>query len=89
MNEAALAGLALPLVLSMVNQRGWSGQTKSFIMFAACLVVTAADRLLTGTSTGDELVVVLTATVSSYYGFWKPTGIAGRVEDATMFSDDD
>ncbi len=82
-----------PVVLSVINQPGWSEKTKAVVAFLYCLVVGTITAYLTGATTGADVVttvlIVLVITISTYKGFWKPTGIAPSIEAKTSRSNYD
>jgi hypothetical protein len=87
--NAAVVGLALPILLSVIIQSKWSTRTQSIVALAACLVVGGGVALLENTSVAETVGQVIAATFISYKAFWEPTGIADSVESATNFGGED
>lgn len=83
---ALIVGFALPPVLSVLVQTHWNAQVKSLLAFAACVAAGLGTAYFAG-DIGDDWVssalIVLVTGISTYQGFWKPTGIAPTVEAAT------
>ena len=84
--QTALAGLLLPIWVGVVAQENWSSRAKSIAMLAGCVVIAAFEHFARGNAEVQSFMIVLTAAVSSYYGFWKPSGIAQRVEETTYIN---
>lgn len=84
---ALIVGFALPPVLSLLMQSGWSEQLQALVAFAACAVAGAGTAYFQGDFTGRRFVeaglVVLVTTIATYKGFWKPTKISPAIETAT------
>ena len=89
---ALLVGFLMPLLLSVIQQPGWSKPVRAIVMFIVCIVgglITvwvATPGGLSGSSTHGIIGVCLTvalAAVAFYEKFWKPTGVAPAIEAAT------
>lgn len=82
-----IVGFALPPVLSVVMQSGWSVRLQAVIAFLACAVAGAGTAYLQGDLTGERFVeaglVILVTTIATYKGFWKPTGVSPSIETKT------
>lgn len=86
---AAIVGTLLPLAIAMISQQGWSTKTRSLL--TSVLSVLAAVGTVHFTNPGGleaAPLVITTATIltlagSTYRTFWKPTGIAPAVNEAT------
>jgi hypothetical protein len=82
-----IAGFLGPLALAVIIQTGWSRQIQAFLAFlysaAISVVTTALESNLSFENWLTSLFVVFTATISAYYGFWKPTSIAPQIEANT------
>jgi hypothetical protein len=87
---SALVGLLLPLGSAIIIQRGWATEIKAvaqaLISLAAAVVITYTE----GNLDGDHLrqlfmsfVIVFVPSIAAYYGFFKPTAIAPKIESAT------
>lgn len=82
-----IVGFALPPVLSVVQQSGWSDRLRAVVAFAACAVAGAGVAFFQGDLTGKRFVeaalVVLVTALATYRNFWKPTGVAPAIETKT------
>lgn len=82
-----IVGFALPPVLSVIMQSGWSQRLQAIVAFAACAVAGAGVAYFQGDLTGERFVeaglVVLVTAVATYRNFWKPTGISPAIETKT------
>jgi hypothetical protein len=82
-----IAGFFTPLALSVVIQTGWPRGVQSVLAFGVAavlaVVTTALEAELNFEDWVTSLFVVLTATISTYYGIWKPTGVAPSLEQST------
>jgi len=83
-----ISGSVIPLVLAFIQQPKWSDQIRSLVTFAFSLLVGFLNVWLNGdlASAADwtsAILIVLIAAISTYKGFWKPTQIAPKVEQAT------
>jgi hypothetical protein len=84
---SAFVGFIVPLVVSFVNQSHWKPQYKGVVAIAisalAAFITSWVAGDLHGKSFATSFLIVLGATLSTYRIFWKPTGIADSVENAT------
>lgn len=84
---AGIVGTMMPLVISVIVQTPWGDRVKSVVAFLACLVAGTGTAYFAGNLEGRDVVtnvlVVYTLAIGTYYGFWKPTGVAPRLRDAT------
>ena len=83
-----ITAFLLPLILSFVMQQGWSDALKSLAMFFVSMGVTLMQMYLRGELTNwtdpvSTVLLVVAMTIAFYKGFWKPTGVAGKIESAT------
>lgn len=82
-----IVGFFLPTVIAFLVQTGWSQRLQAVVMFAACAVASVVTVLLQGDLTRERFVeaglLILITTISSYKGFWKPTGVAPALEEKT------
>lgn len=93
MNNAAmwagLVGFFMPIAVSIVVQQRWTDAQKSAAAFCCCIVAAAGTAWFGGMFDAVDIarnfLIVFTLAVATYYGFWKPTGIAPRIESATSF----
>lgn len=96
MNEAIqnweiITSFALPLLIAMITQKNWSSVLKAWTMFGVSAVVTIVqlfirDELNDWTDPVASILKIMALTIAFYVGFWKTTGIAPKVEDATTVS---
>lgn len=84
---SGLVGFFMPVVIAIIVQTGWSDRVKSSVAFAACLVAGAGTAYFSGHFAGRDIVtcalITFTLAAASYAAFWKPTGIAPAIRDAT------
>jgi len=86
---AGLVGFFLPIAISIITQSGWSDRVKSAVAFLACLAASVGTAYFSGNFTDRDIItcalIVFTLATASYVGFWKPSGIAPAIRDATTF----
>lgn len=86
---AGMVGFLMPLAISVIKQTWWPDWVKSVVAFACCFAAAVGTAYFNGNFDGRDVVtcflVTFTIAMGSYYGFWKPTGIAPRLERATTF----
>jgi hypothetical protein len=84
---AAVSGFFMPLIIAVINRCHWSTEFKSCIAFMACVACTAVQlgmqQKLDFANFFPTLLLVLTFSISSFQGLWKPSGIANALEAAT------
>ena len=82
-----IVGFALPPVLSVVMQSGWSQRLQAVVAFAAAAIAGAGTAYFQGDLTGERFVeaglVILVSAIATYKGFWKPTGVSPAIETKT------
>src|SRR5574343_563087 len=86
-NWQVVTGFLLPLLMSVILQKPWSREVKAAVTFVVCYIVAAVQMWLdTGIDAshlfGNGLAIFVIA-ISTFYGFWKPTGIAPKLEAIT------
>jgi len=83
-----VVGTLVPLVVAAVEQAHWSTPVRAVVG----MVIAAAAGVITTWIVGDvddtrSLVIgallTLVTSIATYLGFWRPTGIAPRIEAAT------
>jgi hypothetical protein len=88
--DLAVGGVAMPFLISVINQAGWSPKLKGAIAFALCLSAAALLALLHGTLTWDtwrdSAILTTGAAMVMYHALWRPSGLAPAVEDATTIT---
>ena len=83
-----VAGFLVPLVVGLLKQTKWGESAKSFLAFGVALLVGAGTVYFEQPDwdwrdwVSSTLIVLVTA-ISSYHGFWKPTGIEPTVSSVT------
>lgn len=83
-----IAGTFLPILVGIVTKKLAAGGLKSIVLAAlsgATGVINGAINA-DGAFSSESLQAAFLAwvvAVASYYGFWKPTGGAEKVQDAT------
>jgi hypothetical protein len=87
-----LVGFVLPPLLAILMQAHFSQKLRAGLAFVACVIAGAGVAFFQGDLTGKRLVsgalIVLTTGLATYRNFWKPTGIAPAIENATTFGGD-
>lgn len=96
MNEAiqyweVITAFVLPLIIATVTQKNWTSAAKSWTMFIVSAVVTIVqlfirDELNDWTDPTAAVLKVTALTIAFYVGFWKQTGVAPKIEEATTVS---
>jgi hypothetical protein len=80
----AIVGVFLPLIIAFFSKQSWSASVKTFAAFAAVFVVSIGHTFfigeLTFTDAGATFLKIFFLTITTYYGFWKPSGIAPNIE---------
>jgi len=85
----AIVGILLPIAIAVISQSGWGTRTRSLL--TAGLSILAATGTVHYTNPGGletaplviTIAAILTLAGSTYRTFWKPTGIAGKVNEVT------
>lgn len=79
-----IAGFFLPPVQAFIQQSHWSQTVRALVNFAACALVGVGvayfNNDLHGRSWVESALVVLVASIATYHGTWKPSGIAPVIE---------
>lgn len=80
-------GIVSPLVLSLILQSNWDSRLQSIVTVIYCIIVGTGTLLfggqLTGLSVATAGLRIFFMAIVTYYGFWKPTGIAPALKVAT------
>ncbi len=83
----AVLGVFLPLVIAVINRTAWASPLKSIAALAVCVIAAAVELIVKGqfsfAAWGTNLLTIFFLVVTTYQGFWKPTGIAEAVEKKT------
>jgi hypothetical protein len=86
---SAFIGFFFPLLAALVKQQGFSERVNAVVAGVAAvvtaLVVTLQQGDVTAENWATSAIVLFTAAVAAYSGFYKPTGIDTALKDATSF----
>jgi hypothetical protein len=85
---SAIIGFWLPTIIAAINRYNWSPSTKGALAFLVCLVVAAGTTYYSGDLAqikdyGTAALFVIFTAMGSYQVFWKPSGIAPKIEQKT------
>lgn len=84
---SGLVAFAMPAAIAAVNRSAWSPAAKAVAAFLACAAAGAGTAWFSGHFAGREVVsailVVFTLAIGYYHAWWRPSGLAGRIERAT------
>ena len=84
---AIIIGFALPALIAFVNQSTWSSQLKGIVAFISSVIAGAGTAFFAGQWNGEDIVrsvmIVLIMSQIAYVTFWKGSGIAKSIEQAT------
>jgi hypothetical protein len=83
-----IIGTLAPIVIAWIQQPKWPDWLRAVVTAVFCLVVGFGNVWLNGdlTKASDwvgAVGLVFMAAITAYKGFWKPTGIADKMESAT------
>ena len=74
----------LPLLIAVVQKQKWAASLKIVVTFLACLAASVGDVVFNPAIDLSDLPgVILTVVfvcVTAYSVFWRPTGIAPKIE---------
>ena len=80
-------GFLLPLAIAVPQQAKWSDAVRATVAFGICALAAVGTCYFSDEFTGKALVTsaltILVAAISTYKMFWKPIGIAPKIEVAT------
>ena len=84
---SAIVAFVIPLVMALLNQTQWAAHIKAALFFAVSLVAAGGTAYFQGDLTGkrwlDSALIIVPAAAAFYHGFWKPVGIAPKLEEIT------
>lgn len=85
---ALILGVLSPLLISVVQQPRWSDSVRAFLTLVFSVVIGVVTVLANGgledvSGVLGIIALVLVAANTAYRNFWKPTGIAPGIEQAT------
>ena len=81
---SGLVGVLLPVVVARINAADMSGEQKALVAaVVSILAATGTTWFQGGINPADvttSFLIIFTAAVVTYQTYWKPSGIAGRIE---------
>lgn len=79
-----IAGTIIPILVGIVTKASASAKVKAAVNVVLSIAAGFATAALAvhGDVTADVFIAWL-ASVATYYGFWKPIGVAPKVQAAT------
>jgi len=80
--DTAIAGLIVPLIVSVVKQRKWSTSVSVLLCLLVAGAVSVGAEKIGLTDQVDPIGTWVMAIVA-YHGLMKPTGISANIEEAT------
>jgi len=85
---SALVGFFLPLAIEVPKRQKWPKWLKGVFAFCCCLLAAAGTAYFSGTlqnfrDIATAALFVTFSALGSYKLLWKPSGIAGGIENAT------
>lgn len=84
---SGIVGFLMPIVISVVVQTKWNDAQKAVAAFGACLIAATGTAWFSGLLDVSDVarcfLIVFTLAMATYYGFWKPIGVAPRIEQMT------
>jgi len=85
---SAIIGFLAPIVIAWIQQPKWPDWLRAVVTFLFCLLVGAGNVWLNGDlSSGTDWVsavgIIFVSAITAFKGFWKPTGIADKMEATT------
>lgn len=83
-----IAGFALPPVIAVIQQKDWGHGFRAVVTFVIALGVAAITVAIheggwSADTWVESALLTLVTAIATYKGFWKPTGVAPALEDAT------
>ena len=79
-----VVGILLPLLISIIVAPDWNTTTKGLVSFGLVLLAAVGHLFfLEGFQLGEipaTVLKILVLTVTTYAGFWKPTGLKETIE---------
>ncbi len=82
---AMIVGFILPAVIAVIQKVKWSDQVRSLVAFVICIITSVGtlffnDGFTDWTNTPKVFLLIMVTAITTYQGFWKPTGAAGVIE---------
>jgi hypothetical protein len=82
-----IVGALTPPLVAVIQRPKWSGTARTFFMLLAAtvdgVVVAWLEGNLDFARFTNSALVAGVAIITAYYGIWKPTGVAPKIEKAT------
>lgn len=83
-----VAGFFMVPVVGLIKQSKWSEQAKAVLTFLVALVVAAGTVYFEQPDWNwrdyvSTALIVLVTAISTYHGFWKPSGIEPKISEIT------
>ena len=83
-----IIGFVAPLVIAFVARPTLKPWAKIGIQVVFCLIVGTFTAYLYGQLNGREIIsailLILAVSILAYKGFWKPTGVADKIESGIL-----
>lgn len=84
---SAIVAFFLPPVLSFLLQSKWSTRVKAAVFFVVSNVAAGGTAYFQGELTGrrwlDSALIIVAGAAAFYHGFWKPSGVAPKIESVS------
>lgn len=81
---AALVGTLLPPIVAKINRADMTPEQKALVALVISLLAAAGTAFFNGDLAGGDVVrsflIVFTLATVTYQTYWKPSGIAQRLE---------
>lgn len=82
-----ILGFVIPNLVAVLQQPRWSSSRRAVVTLLVCIVGGVGTAYFNGQfNLGDivgSILVTAVAAITFYKNFWKPTGIAPAIENAT------
>jgi len=87
---SAIVAFIIPLLMALLKQTQWPAHVKAALFFGVSLIAAGGTAYFQGELTGkrwlDSALIIVPAAAAFYHGFWKPVGIAPKLEEVTTIS---
>ena len=84
--DSALAGLIVPIIVSVVKQKKWSTNVSVMLCLGVAIAISFGAEAVGMSSDVDPLGTWITAIVA-YHGLMKPLGLSTKLEEATYIGE--
>lgn len=82
-----IVGVMLPLVIAAINRTVWDSASKAISSVVLCVIAAGGELLFKGqlsvTTLLPNAITIFFLVVTTYKGFWKPTGVTDAIEKKT------